>query len=171
MRSISTLATLLVGLAVVFWAPAAKADCPHNNDDTHQHCGGGGGAAPSNEFRFIGYSINNTVTGDSGYVGLTQACGAEFPGSVVRVCTTEEFIKSPGIVFPAADAWIVPVHVETGGTGVPIDYSGLTVAAQFLSCTQWTSASVTGLVVDVGGGIGRVSCNDPRPVTCCAPIQ
>ncbi len=29
MRSISTLATLLLGRAVVFWAPAAKAHCPH----------------------------------------------------------------------------------------------------------------------------------------------
>ncbi len=39
MRTLSTLATLLLGLAVVFWAPAANADCPHNDDDTHQHCG------------------------------------------------------------------------------------------------------------------------------------
>ncbi len=36
MRSLSTLATLLLGLAVVFWAPTAKAHCPHPN-----HCGGG----------------------------------------------------------------------------------------------------------------------------------
>ncbi len=28
MQSLSTLATLLLGLAVVFWAPPAKADCP-----------------------------------------------------------------------------------------------------------------------------------------------
>ncbi len=32
MRSISTLATLLLGLAVAFWAPAAKAHCPHGGD-------------------------------------------------------------------------------------------------------------------------------------------
>ena len=49
MKTLLTLATLLLGLAVVFWAPAAKADCPHNDDDTHQHCGGG--ASTSNEFR------------------------------------------------------------------------------------------------------------------------
>ncbi len=34
MRSLATLATLLVGLAVVFWAPTAKAHCPG-----HAHCG------------------------------------------------------------------------------------------------------------------------------------
>ena len=33
MRSLSTLATLLLGLGVVFWAPAAKAHCPG-----HEHC-------------------------------------------------------------------------------------------------------------------------------------
>jgi hypothetical protein len=35
-----TLATLLLGLAVVFWAPAAKAHCPHGNSTTHEHCPG-----------------------------------------------------------------------------------------------------------------------------------
>ncbi len=34
MRTLSTLAALLLGLAVVFWAPAAKAHCPG-----HEHCG------------------------------------------------------------------------------------------------------------------------------------
>ena len=34
MRTLATLATLLVGLAFVFWAPAAKAHCPG-----HEHCG------------------------------------------------------------------------------------------------------------------------------------
>ncbi len=41
MRTLATLAALLVGLAFVFWAPAAKADCPHNDNDAHQHCVGG----------------------------------------------------------------------------------------------------------------------------------
>ena len=49
MRSLSTLATLLLGLAVVFWAPVAKAHCPHNDDETHAHCGGG--SATSNVFQ------------------------------------------------------------------------------------------------------------------------
>ncbi len=38
MRSLSTLATLLLGLAVVFWAPVAQADCPHGTKFIHPHC-------------------------------------------------------------------------------------------------------------------------------------
>ena len=38
MRSLSTLATLFLGLAVVFWAPAAKAHCPHANHPDPEHC-------------------------------------------------------------------------------------------------------------------------------------
>ncbi len=41
MRTLATLATLLVGLAVVFWALAAKADCPHKGTEfDHKHCDG-----------------------------------------------------------------------------------------------------------------------------------
>ncbi len=38
MRTLSSLTTLLVGLVVVFWAPAAKAHCPHDKSTTHEHC-------------------------------------------------------------------------------------------------------------------------------------
>lgn len=41
MRTLPTFATLLLGLAVVFWAPVAKAHCPHGNDENHSHCDGG----------------------------------------------------------------------------------------------------------------------------------
>ena len=40
MRTIATLATLLLGLAVVFWAPTAKAHCPHGNSTNKDHCPG-----------------------------------------------------------------------------------------------------------------------------------
>ena len=40
MRTLSTLATLLLGLTVVFWAPAAKAHSPHGNGSTNDHCPG-----------------------------------------------------------------------------------------------------------------------------------
>ncbi len=40
MRSLATLANLLLGLAVVFWALAAKADCPHGTKENHPHCPG-----------------------------------------------------------------------------------------------------------------------------------
>ena len=38
MRNLLTLVSPLLGLAVVFWAPAAKAHCPHGNSFTHEHC-------------------------------------------------------------------------------------------------------------------------------------
>ena len=38
MRTLATLATLLVGLAFIFWAPAANADCPHGTKTDHPHC-------------------------------------------------------------------------------------------------------------------------------------
>ena len=42
MRSISTLATLLVGLTFVYLAPTAKADCPHEGTNfDHPRCGSG----------------------------------------------------------------------------------------------------------------------------------
>jgi len=75
MRSLSTLATLLLGLAVVFWAPAAKADCPHNNDDTHQHCVSGT-PSTSNEFRFVGFTdeafngLDDTINGGQGMLAM-----------------------------------------------------------------------------------------------------
>ena len=47
MRSLSTLATLLLLLAVVFWAPPAKADCPHGTKVNHPHCDGVEPPAPA----------------------------------------------------------------------------------------------------------------------------
>ncbi len=41
MRTLATLATLLVGLAFVFLVPSAKADCPHGTKENHPHCDGG----------------------------------------------------------------------------------------------------------------------------------
>ncbi len=40
MRTLSKLAILLAGLAVAFWAPAAKAHCPHGNSTNQDHCPG-----------------------------------------------------------------------------------------------------------------------------------
>ena len=40
MRTLLSLATLLVGLVLLFSAPTAKADCPHNGKMAHSHCDG-----------------------------------------------------------------------------------------------------------------------------------
>ena len=121
MRTLLTLAALLVGLAFVFWAPAAKAHCPHNDDDTHAHCGaaGGGGSAP---YRFVGYSSSvpaDLVTGEVGLPPLYAACQDAMTGfgPAARMCTTEEFMASPNIDVPTAtNAWISPTIIGFDGT-------------------------------------------------------
>ncbi len=86
MRSLSTLATLLLGLAVAFWAPATKAHCPHGGDATHEHCGGGA-PATSNEFRFTGFTDEtfngepDTIDGGQGMIAMHALCQDDFgPG-------------------------------------------------------------------------------------------
>ena len=49
MPTLSTLVTLLVGLPFVFWAPTAKADCPHNENFSPPHCGWGELPDPAGE--------------------------------------------------------------------------------------------------------------------------
>ena len=99
MRSLSTLATLLLGLAVVAVASTAYgaslqsqidalqvqidaieltpgppgAPGPAGADGTDGATGpqGPAGVAAPGGFEFFGYSISNTVSGDAGYVGLT----------------------------------------------------------------------------------------------------
>lgn len=61
MRTLSTVATLLLGLAIVFWAPAAKAHCPG-----HAHCDGGGG-------KVVFVSSVDTFTGNLGGVAGADA--------------------------------------------------------------------------------------------------
>ena len=161
MRSLSTLATLLLGLAVVFWAPAAKADCPHNNDDTHQHCGGGA-PATSNEFRFIGFTdtddVNHTIASDQGMILMHALCQDDF-GPNSRMCTSEEFWLSPNAEAPAAQSsWFLTDGV-TGGNQH--------------TCNAWTSTTdgIFGLVVTTDGKTGKGGCDVAHPVTCCRQIQ
>ncbi len=174
MRSLSTLATLLPGLAIVFLAPAAKADCPHNNDDTHQHCVGGT-PSTSNEFRFTGFTddapvntLPNTIDGGQGMLDMHALCQDDF-GPNSRMCTSEEFWQSPNAEAPAADAWLHFTYVGSGS-----DFSGIEVSASTLSCNAWTimSAGNSGMVVTTAGKSATVlGCDTPRPVTCCEPIQ
>ncbi len=170
MRTLTTLATLIVGLAIVFSAPTAKADCPHNSDDTHPHCGGGEPPAPatSNEYRFIGFTDPGTIDGGQGMLDMHALCQDDF-GPDARMCTSEEFWLSPNAEAPTADAWL---HLTYVGGGA--DFSGIDAAASTLSCSAWTIASSgnRGLVVTTAGKSAPIlGCNTPRPVTCCAPIQ
>ena len=111
MRTLSTLATLLLGLAFVFLAPTAKADCPHGG--TNDHCGGGEPPAASNEFRFIGFTdtddVNHTIDGGQGMLAMHALCQDDF-GPDARMCTDKEFWLSPNAEAPAfASSWLHPV--------------------------------------------------------------
>ncbi len=61
MRSLSALATLLLGLAFVFWAPAAKADCPHGTKNIHPHCDGVEPPPPEVTLDVLGCSVEGQV--------------------------------------------------------------------------------------------------------------
>ena len=153
MRSISTLATLLVGMAVVFWAPAAKADCPHNNDDTHQHCGGGTPATNSGPFQFVGYSSTPRF-GDVGVRAMYEACQDDF-GLEARVCSETEFLQSPNVEIPSSFAWL-----------------GATSSS---NCNYWSSSLGTALVVEDFAASGKIrlrveACTSELPITCCARL-
>ncbi len=168
MRSISTLATLLLGLAVVFWAPAAKADCPHGGTNfDHPHCGGGA-PAPSNEFRFVGFTdeatnaFPDTTDGGQGMLAMHALCQDDF-GPDARMCTDKEFWLSPNAEAPAfASSWLHPV---LGSSDFLRHTSG--------NCGAWSSplSTARGRVIKPDGKPNKVSCGIARPVTCCTPIQ
>ncbi len=168
MRTLATLATLLVGLAFIFWAPTAKADCPHNSSTTHQHCDGGEPPppAPSNEFRFIGFTdtddVTHTIDGGQGMLAMHALCQDDF-GPDARMCTDKEFWLSPNAEAPAfASSWLHPV---LGSSDFLRHTSG--------NCGAWSSplSTARGRVIKPDGKPNKVSCDIARPVTCCAPIQ
>ncbi len=170
MRSLSTLATLLLGLAFVFLAPTAKADCPHGG--TNDHCGG---AAPStsNEFRFIGFTHTHdafhTIAGDQGMILMHALCQDDF-GLDARMCTGEEFWLSPNAEAPSADAWLHNKPFQSTAFS-PTDFTGFAHPNE--NCRGWTitAAGIAG-VVTTDGKPGQIGCSAiVRPVTCCAPIQ
>ncbi len=173
MRSLATLATLLLGLAVVFLAPTAKAHCPHGGDDIPEHCGGEPPPAPSHEFQFVGFTdVANFEDGDAEFAGMHAACQAEFPelGTQVRMCTSKEFLLSPVQEAPDVPAWVHPVR-----DFFPVVTTNFVIS----SCILWTTTAedVRGLVVGTDGkvsikdaGGADILCNVARPVTCCAQI-
>ena len=77
MRTLLTLATLLVGLAFVFWAPTAKADCPHGAKFIHPHCDG---VAPGATLGDLSCTIDQIAKFD----GIDWVCAEDNSGFVVR---------------------------------------------------------------------------------------
>ena len=172
MRTFATLTTLFVGLAFVFWAPAAKADCPHKDNFDHRHCPGEPSDLEELESRvtdledalssleafvFVGFSeaeINPGVD-DPGYPGMHAACQETF-GPVARLCTGKEYALSLDVVGAptSAGAWVHPV--------VPFGRAGI-------DCLGWAADTNNsgGTIVTEAGGFEERACNSTRPVTCC----
>ena len=86
MRTLSTLATLLLGLAVVFWAPAAKAHCPHGGEVIPEHCGG----TPPVRPQYLGNSGVDR-DGDGGLFARHADCAAAFEGALM--CTSRMIVE------------------------------------------------------------------------------
>jgi hypothetical protein len=124
-----------------------------------------GHVALSPRFQLIGFT-STLHLGDTGVLGFTLACQAEFPGS--RMCTSQEVMETTSLPESlAGDAWVRPV--VTGDKYGAIDASG--VRAEDLSCSGWSNANgstAAGLIVSESGSI-RVTpgCEDPRAVSCC----
>ncbi len=129
-------------------------------------------------YRFVGYSSSepaDLVLGSVGLPALYAACQDPVTGfgPDARMCTTEEFLRSPNIEAPTVDAWIYPTIIGFDGTTVLDLFSGeFTTALGDFTCGRgWTDSGARGLVVTDSGGSGRQFCNVARQVTCCAPAQ
>ncbi len=112
--------------------------------------GPAGPAGGPTVFEFVGYT-GVKVTGDAGYVGLTQTCQAEY-GLDARLCNGDEFAKSLTITTPPPDtAWI---DRET-------------------NCVGWSAGTSTqnGGVVRDAGGLFVFPCDIARHVTCCEQVN
>ncbi len=130
------------------------------------------------QFQMMGFS-NQTVNGNAGVFGMTEACQASFPAS--RMCTSEEVMNTVTIPdLDAQNAWVRPAikPIGTGGLAVIADASGSDSAdgnansvPGDLTCRGWTRTNnYNGLTVNDSGGFMPQSCSGARPVACCSLI-
>ena len=139
-------------------------------------------------YRFVGFS-SGTTTGDAGGpLGMHAICQRSF-GPDARMCTTEEFWKTPPADNTLEDpisGWIQPVIIATyfdptapeGSQQVYVEYSGIRARAEtgsaptrYFSCGQWSNVDRQGLTVNSAGRVEILDCNyTPQPkVSCCRP--
>jgi hypothetical protein len=141
----------------------------------------------SNAFGFIGYSSRTTDGHAVGYDTMYEWCQRDF-GLNARMCTTEEFFKSPNIVPPPATpgdpvAWVQPTILSVFYTGEQASsyfYAEPWAGAVPLGnrdCAFWTSnyegdygLAIRGTQIDVLGVYGT-RCSTEAHVTCCVPIN
>lgn len=160
---------LLVGSAAVIGKPAGPP--------------GGLDVSVVTVYRFAGYSTDATTGSAGGIIGMHSICQDTF-GPNARMCTTEEFWRSPRLATPGPTtvAWVNPtiavVYYDANADHpVCIDYSG----KQFYSCDddttrcdQWRAegASFYGTIVQSSTGqVTDLECSTSLPVTCCLPAS
>jgi len=124
----------------------------------------GGAAQAQEDCQLVGFTTA-TADGDTGVLGMTGLCQAEFPGS--RMCTTVEIAETR--VLPtglAGSAWVRPVFDGEGFEAV------VGVKNEELACRGWSDATSKGLTVDPNGSFfhGAIpeGCNNLHAVSCCA---
>lgn len=117
--------------------------------------------AQTNPYQLVGFT-SATFTGDTGVLGFTQSCQAQF-GAAARMCTSLEVSQT--VVVPSGlsgDAWVLP-------------RADVASATENESCNGWSAqsgaqGSITGLAVDASGGFPGGRCDIARSVSCCAPV-
>jgi len=127
----------------------------------------GGGGAITGVWVFAGYSTTLLVPGDATLPGMYASCQIDF-GDNARMALTTEWVKSPNIMVPGADAWIHPV------TGAPQSSDGTPYPDIFYNdhtgnCDGWTDTTGQGVAIFSEGFIGRRACDVSRPVACVVP--
>lgn len=128
-------------------------------DHKPNHPGGGDTGGVTGTWVFAGYTTA-TTTGDATLPVIYDMCQFEF-GPDARMALTEEWIKSPNITLPIADAWIQPIPTKPLDDIFYNDSSG--------NCGGWTSPGDQGVAIFVEGYIGERACNVSRPVACVVP--
>jgi len=149
------------------------------------------------EYRYVGITELQVPDTAFGVFDMNAWCQGEF-GPDARMCTTEEFFKSPVVGGTEWEdtvmAWIQPVIVTTyeafsldeQRVNIFVDYTGASQhqlydrgnqatlePGSFLSCKQWTCFKCDGAygatISGWHGGVTFQRCTDERPVVCCGP--
>jgi hypothetical protein len=137
----------------------------------------------STVYRFAGYSAGTTTGDAGGIIGMHSICQDTF-GPDARMCTSEEFWRSPAIAPPGPGSirWVQPSFIAFAFEGTDrwcMYFSGVTLSGcspLVTSCGKWTSDSATssykGTVISADEGvISLTGCNLPLKVTCCLPAS
>jgi hypothetical protein len=122
--------------------------------------GPAGSGAPV--FQLVGFTTA-TYRGDTGVLGLTLACQAEFPQA--RICRSAEIIATIDIpTLSGTDAWVLPTPVAGTQNSVVDGASGIFLPNYADACNTGNF----GFIVHANGIFSPDVCTHQRPVACCA---